>query len=268
MPKSLAQKTIDDFGRQHRAYSKSDGYYTSTNILDDVVGPLMEIGSFNGLDILDLGSGTGRWLRIFHSLGAKSITAVEPSEAIEVAKKNSAGLDNITYLNVTGDQIPDGQFDIFYSYGVVHHIPEPDPVIKRAFEVLKPGGRIVLWLYGRENNGLYLAFMHTLRVITVPLPNRGLDWISSAMVPMVRAYSHVSKYLPLPLRGYMREFVDKIDNYTLKHVIFDQLDPHYAKYYSREEAKELVEKAGFTDVQLYHREGYSWTIMAFKPQQV
>jgi len=266
MSKTTAEKTIQDFGRQHQTYSGSGGYYVSTDILGGVLGPLMDIKEFEGLDVVDLGSGTGRWLRIFHELGAKTITAVEPSPAIEIAKKNAAGLDKISYHNVTGDQMPDGPYDVVYSYGVIHHIPEPDPVIKRAYEVLKPGGRLVIWLYGRENNGLYLAFMHTLRVVTVPMSDRGLDRVSGVLVPLVRAYSRIAKVLPLPLRGYMREFVDRVDDYTLKHVIYDQLDPHYAKYYRRQEALDLVEKAGFTDVQLYHREGYSWTVLAIKPR--
>jgi hypothetical protein len=72
--------------------------------------------------------------------------------------------------------------------------------------------------------------------------------------------------MPLPLRGYMREFVDKVDGYTLKHVIYDQLDAHYAKYYRRREAEDLVARAGFTNINLFHREAYSWTVVATKPR--
>jgi hypothetical protein len=123
----------------------------------------------------------------------------------------------------------------------------------------------VIWLYGRENNGLYLAFLRLLRLITVPLPDAGLDRVSAAMVPMVRAYSRISRSLPLPLKDYMRTFIDRVDDYTVKHVIYDQLDPHYAKYYRRREAIGLVERAGFKDVRLYHRQRYSWTVTATKP---
>jgi SAM-dependent methyltransferase len=267
MTKTLAEKTIQDFGRQHETYSESDGYYVSTDILANVLGPLMDIKEFEGKDVLDLGSGTGRWLQVFHMLGAKSITAVEPSPAIGVCKQKTSDLDNITYHNVTGENIPDGAHDFVYSFGVVHHIPEPDPVIKRTFDILKPGGRLIIWLYGRENNGLYLAFMHVLRLVTVPLPDRGLDMLSGAMVYLVRAYSCISKVLPLPLRSYMRDFIDKVDNYTVKHVIYDQLDPHYAKYYHRSEAINLLEKAGFSNVQVYHRAEYSWTVIGTKLAQ-
>jgi SAM-dependent methyltransferase len=265
MTRTLAEKTIQDFARQHQTYAESGGYYTSVDILADVLGPLMEVKEFEGKGVLDLGSGTGRWLRVFHELGARTIAAVEPSPALEVSRKNTVGLDNISYHNVTGDQLPDGPYDYVFSYGVIHHIPDPDPVIKRAFEVLKQRGRLVIWLYGCENNGLYLAFMRTLRLITVPLPDRGLDMLSGAMVPLVRIYSRLSRVLPLPLRGYMRNFVDRVDDYVVKHVIYDQLDPHYAKYYRRQEAIDLLEKAGFDDIQVYHRQEYSWTVIGTKP---
>jgi SAM-dependent methyltransferase len=271
MSKSAAEhtseKTIEDFGTQHGMFSNSAGFYTSPEILGDVLGPLMDLSEIQGLDVLDLGSGTGRWLRVFSQIGAASITSVEPSSAIDVARKNASGLANVSFHNVTGDKMPDGQYDLVYSYGVIHHIPEPDPVLARAFEVLKPGGRLVIWLYGRENNGLYLAMLKSLRIITVPMSDKALDLVSGAMVPLVRIYSRASKLLPLPLRGYMREFVDRVDNYTLKHVIYDQLDPHYAKYYRRQEAEDLVQKAGFSNIQLYHREAYSWTVVATKPTE-
>jgi SAM-dependent methyltransferase len=267
MTDSLRDKTIQDFGRQHSTYGDSGGFYTSTELLQDVLGPLMKKEEFAAKDVLDIGSGTGRWLRIFHEIGARTITAVEPSPAIEMAKKNTQNLDRISYHQVTGDKLPDGPYDIVHSYGVIHHIPDPDPVIKRAFEVLRPGGRLVIWLYGRENNGLYLAFLNTLRFLTVPMPHRLLDWVSGAMVPAVRIYSKLLNILPLPLRGYFRTFVDKVDNYTIKHVIYDQLDPHYAKYYRRQESVDLVEKAGFRDIKIYHRENYSWTVIGTKLDQ-
>jgi len=265
MTKTLAEKTIQDFGRQHHTYTKCGSYHASTDLLDEVLGPLMDIEEFEGKDVLDLGSGTGRWLRIFHKLGAKTIAAVEPSSAIEVSRNNTAEFDNVTYHNVTGDKLPDGPYDYVFSYGVIHSIPEPDPVIKRCHEVLKPGGRLVIWLYGRENNGLYLAFMHTLRLITVPLPDRGLDMLCGAMVHMVRAYSCLSRVVPLPLRGYLRGYIDKVGDNTVKMVIYDQLDPHCVKYYRRQEAIDLLEKKGFSDVRAYHHQKYSWTVTGTKP---
>ncbi len=48
-------------------------------------------------------------------------------------------------------------------------------------------------------------------------------------------------------------------------VIYDQLNPAYAKYYTRAEARALLEQAGFVDVQLYHRHSYSWSVVGTRP---
>ena len=48
-------------------------------------------------------------------------------------------------------------------------------------------------------------------------------------------------------------------------VIFDQMKPAYAKYYRREEAMQLVRSAGFENVRVHHRHGYSWTVLGTKP---
>jgi len=263
--KIISEKTIQDFAEQHKAYSESGGYYVSVELLQDVLGPLMKTSEFLGCSVVDLGSGTGRWVRILHEVGAKSITSIEPSDAIALCKQKNADLDRVVYHQVTGDKIPEGFYDIVYSFGVIHHIPEPDPVIKRIFQVLRPGGRVVIWLYGRENNGLYLVFAQSLRAITVHVSHNTLDKICALMVPLVRLYSRLAKFISLPLRSYMESVIDKLDDYTLKHVIYDQLDPHYAKYYRRHEAIELLERAGFRNVQIYHRENYSWTVIGEKP---
>lgn len=47
-------------------------------------------------------------------------------------------------------------------------------------------------------------------------------------------------------------------------VIFDQLNPSYAKYYTKEEALKLMASAPFKDVHCYHRHGYSWTLVGTK----
>jgi hypothetical protein len=48
-------------------------------------------------------------------------------------------------------------------------------------------------------------------------------------------------------------------------VIYDQLNPAYAKYYTQTEAEQLLARAGFSDVRTYHRHGYSWTVIGTKP---
>ena len=67
------------------------------------------------------------------------------------------------------------------------------------------------------------------------------------------------------MRAYMLNHVARLDRDVRKLTIFDQLNPAYAKYFREDEARALVADAGFEDVQLYHRHGYSWTVRGTKP---
>jgi hypothetical protein len=48
-------------------------------------------------------------------------------------------------------------------------------------------------------------------------------------------------------------------------IVYDQLRPAYARYYSKAEAVALLSAAGFADVQVHHRHGYSWTVTGTRP---
>jgi hypothetical protein len=49
-------------------------------------------------------------------------------------------------------------------------------------------------------------------------------------------------------------------------VIYDQLKPAHAKYYTHAEALSLMRRAGFSDIQAHHRRGYSWTVIGTRPE--
>jgi hypothetical protein len=48
-------------------------------------------------------------------------------------------------------------------------------------------------------------------------------------------------------------------------VIYDQLNPAYAKYYTSQEAHDVLARQGFSGIRLHHRHGYSWTVVGAKP---
>lgn len=51
---------------------------------------------------------------------------------------------------------PDGQFDVVNAHGVLHHIPDPAPVVQAFFRVLKPGGALYAMLYSELYYAEYL----------------------------------------------------------------------------------------------------------------
>jgi SAM-dependent methyltransferase len=259
----LQSKTIADFGEQWTAYPDSEGFFGSVELFDDIFQPLVAARDVAGARVAEIGAGNGRFVNVLAAAGAAHVVAVEPSEAMSVLRRNTAKYaDRITYLDVTGDRMPaTGDLDYVFIIGVLHHIPEPDPVVRASLGALKPGGRLAVWLYGREGNSLYLLLVRSLWLVTRPLPHRALAAFVAALYPLFWAYMTACRWLPLPLAAYMRRVMLPLTPAKRRVVIYDQLNPAYAKYYTRQEAHDVLARQGFTDIRLHHRHGYSWTVV-------
>lgn len=260
-------RTISDFGEQWVNYRDNPGYYGSVALLEDICGPLFSMEDLKGARVADIGSGTGRIVNMLLDGGAGHVVAVEPSAAYFVLRENTASRqESITYINDRGESLPhDANLDLVVSMGVLHHIPDPAPVLAAAFKALKPGGRMLIWLYGFEGNETYLRLIEPLRSITKHLPHRILQGICALLNLALDVYIFLCRFLPLPMRKYMRNVLARFPRSVRGLAIYDQLNPAYAKYYRREEAEELLKRAGFGDVSVYHRHGYSWTVIGTKP---
>jgi SAM-dependent methyltransferase len=267
MKRDLSEQTIADFGAQWTRFVDNDGYYGSLDYFVDTVSPLLSVDDVKNAMVADIGSGTGRFVLILLSAGANHVYAVEPSAAFEVLKCNTINYrDQITYLNIKGEDLPRNlNVDLVFSYGTIHHIPDPLPTLRAAYNALRPGGRCCVWLYGYEGNEFYLAVVRPLRFVTTRLPDGALRVLSGILNLAADIYVPACRYLPLPLGRYVREVFGKLERRRRYEVIFDQLNPAYAKYYRREEARMLFECAGFIDIQLHHRHGYSWTVLGRRP---
>jgi hypothetical protein len=146
-----------------------------------------------------------------------------------------------------------------FSIGVGHHLPDPARALAIMRSLLKPGGRCTIWVYGKEGNELYLLTFGALRRLTTLLPHALLHLLASALVLPLRAYIALCRFLPLPMRHYMRSVLRPLDRNALRLNIYDQLNPSIAAYWTRDEVRGLMESAGFRDVRLHHRHGYSWS---------
>lgn len=263
--KSLENNTINDFGEQWMRFTENEGYYGSVEVLQDILFPLMKVDEIEGKKIAEIGSGTGRIVRMLYQACASEITAIEPSDAINVLKENTKDLDKVRYIHASGTAIPKANFDMIFVIGVIHHIPQPDEVLRAAYKALRPGGKIIIWIYGKEGNELYLMFYHPLKIITKRTPDWLLSFFCSIVVVPLSIYAWLCRFFNLPMRKYMRGHIAKLSWHVKKLTIFDQLNPTWAKYYNKEEAEALVKRAGFSNIQLHHRHGYSWTIVGERP---
>ena len=259
-------QTIKDFGEQWLHYTDSHGFYGSMELFSDIIYPFLKPGDIKNCKVAEIGSGTGRIVNMLLEAGAKHVVAIEPSDAFEVLCRSLQKPGKVTCLKITGDQLPDyGDLDFIFSIGVLHHIPDPKPVVEAAFRALRPGGRFLVWLYGKEGNVLYIAVIRPLRVLTKRLPHFMLASLVEIMYWALVLYIKCCHILPLPLKGYMLSVFEKMSPEKRKLIIYDQLNPSYAKYYTRREAETLLIDGKFENVRIHHRHGYSWTVIGTKP---
>lgn len=258
--------TVDDFGRQWTTFRDASGFFGSIELLADFVRPF-DLGEVRGKKVGDIGAGTGRFSRALLEAGAAEVVALEPSAAAEVIPETLEGFDisRVTVLQVEGRDLPEGlDLDLAFSIGVLHHIAAPEDVVLAVYRALKPGGRFVAWLYGREGNGLYLALALPLRWVTKGAPHVFVDAVARLLDVPLRFYVVLCRLLPgLPLADYMNGVVSKLPPEKRRLVIYDQLNPRYAKYYRRQEAIDLMASAPFR-VEIHPRRGFSWVVIGTK----
>ncbi|MCZ8133811.1 MAG: class I SAM-dependent methyltransferase [Rhodobacteraceae bacterium] len=261
--------TIADFGEQWTTYRDNSGYYGSVALLADIFGPLLNVDSLVGARVGDIGSGSGRIVAMLLAAGARHVVAVEPSAAFEVLKENLAGRSaDVTFVHASGEEIPrEPPLDLIVSIGVLHHVVDPTAIVTAAREALRPGGRLLVWLYGYEGNERYLAVVRPLRSITKRLPHWALAGLCYIADGLILAWAGLAKRSGgrLKLSDYLENVYLALEPDKRRLVIYDQLNPAYAHYYTRQQALDLLESAGFVSVSAHHRHGYSWTVMGERP---
>lgn len=267
---TLDDRTIQDFDEQWTHYSDNEGWYGSLELFKDICAPLINTDDLAGKSVVDIGSGTGRIVGMILDAGASHVYAVEPAEgAFGKLRENVNAMTrggDVTCINEKGDSWTiDTPADYVVSIGVIQFIPDPDPTVERCFDSLKPGGEIFFWLYSHEGNELYLTFIEPLRKLTTRIPHFALVSLIAVLYAILVGYRFLTLLLPLPLKKYLNTVWWPMTPRKRRLVIYDQLNPTYAKYHKQHEAIALLEDAGFVDVKTHHRHGYSWCVWGRKP---
>jgi len=117
-----------------------------------------EFERWKGKRVLEIGCGIGTDTINFARAGAE-VTAVDLSEqslglatqraeVFEVADRIRFVHSNAEELNGVADE---PQFDLVYSFGVIHHTPHPQRVLEQARRRLAPGGVVKVMVYHRNS---------------------------------------------------------------------------------------------------------------------
>ncbi|HZT25738.1 MAG TPA: class I SAM-dependent methyltransferase [Pseudolabrys sp.] len=113
---------------------------------------------WHGKRVLEVGCGIGTDTVSFARHGAR-VTAVDLSEkSLAIARQRAQvfGLsDRVEFYQANAEQLsavlPLAQYDLIYSFGVIHHSPHPDRILKELRRYLAPGGTLKVMVYHRRS---------------------------------------------------------------------------------------------------------------------
>jgi len=115
-----------------------------------------------GKKVLEVGLGTGsdfaNWVRSGAEAHGRDLT----NASVELVRERLQ-LEGLEADVQVGDaehlDFADESFDIYYSWGVLHHTPNTEQAVSEAYRVLKPGGTMRIMLYHYPSVGVALAWL-------------------------------------------------------------------------------------------------------------
>ena len=241
---SEKKKTQDSFGFEWTIYStvrdeRDEGY-----VLEGGLTPEF----FSNKLVLDAGCGYGRHTKVVQSYGAE-VVGVDLSVAVLNAQRITKDMPKVHIVQADLFALPFHRdlFDLVYSWGVLHHTPDPRKAFEGLVDFAKPGGDISAKIYRKRPAPA--AFAESLiRKVTLPLPLKTLYNLSYLAVPFNWFYWKVGRYIPIlgdAIRGIIR--VDP--NWRVSHIdTFDWYHPQYQFHFPMDEVETWFRDKGLQDI--------------------
>ena len=219
--------------------------------------------------VLDAGCGMGRYLRIAAESPARLIVGLDVSGAVAAARELTAELPHVAV--VRGDLLrpcfaPES-FDVIYSLGVLDHTPDPRMAFLAMARLLKPGGRIAIWVYPRQRP-IVEAIMDLQRAVSTRMPLGLLEPLCRWTAPLgglKRRLMASPRWLVQRLGVALHLATIGVSMHPDPEVrVCDTLDWYAPKYLSRHAAEEVTgwfAEAGLINVvdlarnQVFYHEG-------------
>jgi 2-polyprenyl-3-methyl-5-hydroxy-6-metoxy-1,4-benzoquinol methylase len=218
--------------------------------------------SWRGKFFLDVGCGMGRnsyWPMSFGAAGGVAIDVDPRSLAAARQTLSSFPAVEVRNLSVYDVDYVD-QFDVVFSIGVVHHLKLPDQALASMVKAAKPLGKVLIWVYGRENNRLVAHLLSPMRKLI-------FSRLPIGVTHHLSLYPSLILWLALRLGLDTTEYFRLLRQVSFRHlrsIVFDQMLPKIANYWSRETVEAMMRRSGLTDVRLAWVNQVSWSAIGTK----
>ena len=162
----------------------------------------------NDKNILEVGSGAGRFTQIVLDFTNANLYSVDYSNAVEANFKNNGPHNRLTLFQASIYDMPfaKAQFDKVFCFGVLQHTPDVKKSVQCLIEMVKPGGELVVDFY--PNNGWWTKIhaKYFLRPFTKKMSNeklynkinKNIDWlIKTSRLFSKIGLNKLNRFLPI-----------------------------------------------------------------------
>lgn len=162
-----------------------------------------------GKNILEVGSGAGRFTQVVLDHTKGNLYSVDYSNAVEANYRNNGPSERLHLFQASIYEMPfaPGQFDKVFCFGVLQHTPDVERSVKTLIDMVKPGGELVVDFYPIKGWWTKLHAKYIFRPYTKKMSHEKLyrkidnniDWLIKAY----RFFSNigigkiVNRFLPI-----------------------------------------------------------------------
>jgi ubiquinone/menaquinone biosynthesis C-methylase UbiE len=143
-----------------------DQWIAQGDLLADQLG--LDGSKVRGTRCFDGGCGHGALVYRLAKLGAAEIVGFDLKPNPKIGMFVDVPQASFIQGSLLEIPFPDASFDLVVSSGVLHHTVDPDRVFAELTRILKPGGGLVIGLYGKH--GFFPWCLSIARVFTVRVP--------------------------------------------------------------------------------------------------
>ena len=227
----------------------------------------------------EAGCGMGRYLKVIGEQPGAEVVGLDLSLAVNRARAENRSNPRVHVIqgNILELPLRPECFDHVYSIGVLHHTPSTEEAFKSIVKLVKPGGRVSIWVYhlwgppGQRGFKALHARLRgrvsdTLRLLTTRLPHPVLHYLCYVAAPLGWIQMRIRK-LPAPLRLLLLPLtllpVSPHPEWRVRLCdTFDWYSPRFQWKHSVEEAAGWFEDAGLADISTT---GFAVSVRGRKP---
>lgn len=155
------QKTSNFFEKDWRIFDTQNRKFEE--LLPLYISPLT-LSSFKDKFILEAGCGSGRNLIVAAKAGAKEVIGIDISGSVRLAYEKTKSYPNIHVIQADILKPPFRPiFDLIFSVGVLHHLPNPEEAFLELANYLKNRGIMAVSVYSKENNEWIIKYINPIR---------------------------------------------------------------------------------------------------------